>query len=77
MHLALAPKSNAVYSAYKAAMASARESGSLPPPRHILNAPTKLMKEEGYGEGYAYDHDAPKACPGRATFPKAWRADLL
>lgn len=70
VHLALAPKSNAIYTAYKAAMASARGSGSLPPPRHILNAPTKLMKDEGYGEGYAYDHDAPDAFSGQDYFPE-------
>ncbi len=70
VHLALAPKSNAVYTAYKAAMASARESGSLPPPRHILNAPTKLMKEEGHGEGYAYDHNTAEGFSGQNYFPE-------
>ena len=58
VYLALAPKSNAVYTAYKAARAAARETGSLMPPKHILNAPTKMMKDIGYGSGYAYDHDA-------------------
>jgi len=71
VHLALAPKSNAVYAAYKSSMASARESGSLPPPRHILNAPTKLMKDEGYGEGYAYDHNTPEGFSGQNYFPEA------
>jgi len=71
VYLASAPKSNAVYVAYKAAMRSAKEHGSLLPPRHILNAPTKLMKDEGYGSGYAYDHDAPDAFSGQNYFPEA------
>jgi len=70
VHLALAPKSNAVYTAFRGAMASAAESGSLPPPRHILNASTKLMKEEGYGEGYAYDHNTPEGFSGQDYFPE-------
>lgn len=70
VYVATAPKSNAVYTAYKAAMRSAREHGSLPPPRHILNAPTKLMKAEGYGEGYRYDHDEPDAFSGQDYFPE-------
>jgi len=70
VHLALAPKSNAVYAAYKSAIASARDTGSLPPPRHILNAPTRLMKAEGYGEGYAYDHNAPGGFSGQTYFPE-------
>ena len=69
LHLATAPKSNAVYTAYKAAMAAARETGSLMPPAHILNAPTKLMKELGYGAGYEYDHDSEGAFSGRNYFP--------
>lgn len=69
IYLALAPKSNAAYTAYKAAMKSARASGSEPPPKHILNAPTKLMKEEGYGQGYAYDHDAEDGFSGQNYFP--------
>lgn len=69
--LALAPKSNAVYKAYKAASASAREQGSLMPPAHILNAPSKLMKDLGYGAGYAYDHDAPDSFSGQNYFPDA------
>ncbi|WP_061936326.1 replication-associated recombination protein A [Aureimonas sp. AU22] len=71
VYLASAPKSNAVYVAYKAAMRAAKEHGSLLPPRHILNAPTKLMKEEGYGANYAYDHDAPDAFSGQDYFPEA------
>ena len=71
VHLATAPKSNAVYVAYKAARAAAKEHGSLLPPKHILNAPTKLMKSEGYGDGYAYDHDAPDAFSGQDYFPEA------
>jgi len=69
LYLATAPKSNAGYVASKAAMASAKETGSLMPPMHILNAPTALMKELGYGQGYAYDHDAPDAFSGQNYFP--------
>lgn len=69
VYLATAPKSNGVYVAYKAAMRAAKEHGSLPPPKVILNAPTKLMEDEGYGEGYAYDHDAPDAFSGQNYFP--------
>ncbi|MGI9416767.1 MAG: replication-associated recombination protein A [Geminicoccaceae bacterium] len=69
VHLAMAPKSNAVYSAFKRAMAAAKESGSLLPPAHILNAPTKLMKDLGYGKGYDYDHDAPDRFSGQSYFP--------
>lgn len=69
IYLAAAPKSNAGYVAYKAAMRAAKENGSLLPPKHILNAPTKLMKGEGYGSGYAYDHDAPDAFSGQDYFP--------
>ncbi len=71
VYLATAPKSNGVYVAYKAAMRAAKEHGSLLPPKHILNAPTKLMKSEGYGSGYAYDHDAPDAFSGQDYFPEA------
>jgi putative ATPase len=70
VHLAAAPKSNAVYVAYKAARAAARETGSLMPPKHILNAPTKLMKGLGYGKGYAYDHDAEEGFSGQNYFPE-------
>ena len=68
-YLALAPKSNAVYVAYKAAMAAAKKTGSEPPPKHILNAPTRLMEDQGYGAGYAYDHDAPDGFSGQNYFP--------
>lgn len=71
VYLATAPKSNAVYTAFKAAMRSAKENGSLLPPKHILNAPTKLMKEEAYGAGYRYDHDEPDAFSGQDYFPEA------
>src|SRR5690606_41524797 len=60
IYLAVAPKSNASYVAYKRAMRTAKEGGSLGPPKHILNAPTRLMAEEGYGAGYEYDHDTPE-----------------
>ncbi|MFC5386776.1 replication-associated recombination protein A [Aquamicrobium segne] len=70
VYLATAPKSNAVYSAFKGAMRSAKEHGSLLPPKHILNAPTKLMKEENYGAGYRYDHDEPDAFSGQDYFPE-------
>ncbi|TPW29335.1 replication-associated recombination protein A [Pararhizobium mangrovi] len=70
VYLASAPKSNAVYTAYKAAMRAAKENGSLLPPKHILNAPTKLMKGEGYGSGYRYDHDEPDAFSGQNYFPE-------
>lgn len=69
VYLASAPKSNAVYTAYKMARASAQQFGSLLPPKHILNAPTKLMGAEGYGVGYQYDHDAPDAFSGQNYFP--------
>jgi putative ATPase len=69
VHLAAAPKSNAVYTAYKAARAAARETGSLMPPSHILNAPTKMMKSLGYGAGYAYDHDVEGGFSGQNYFP--------
>ena len=69
VYLALAPKSNAAYVAYKAARNAARQTGSKPPPKHILNAPTKMMKEQGYGAGYAYDHDAEDGFSGQNFFP--------
>src|SRR5215468_8982441 len=71
IYVATAPKSNAAYRAYAAAMAAAKEGGSLLPPKHILSAPTKLMKTEGYGAGYDYDHDAPEAFSGQDYFPEA------
>ena len=70
VYLATAPKSNAVYSAFKAAMRAAKEHGSLLPPKHILNAPTKLMKDEDYGAGYRYDRDEPEAFSGQDYFPE-------
>lgn len=70
VYLATAPKSNAVYNAFKAATRAAKENGSLLPPKHILNAPTKLMKEESYGAGYRYDHDEPDAFSGQDYFPE-------
>jgi len=70
IYVATAPKSNAAYRAYGAAMAAAKEGGSLLPPKHILNAPTRLMKSEGYGSGYDYDHDAPEAFSGQDYFPE-------
>ncbi|MEM1315378.1 MAG: replication-associated recombination protein A [Pseudomonadota bacterium] len=69
VHMALAPRSNAVYTAWKGAQALARKTGSEPPPKHILNAPTRLMKDEGYGAGYAYDHDAEDGFSGQNYFP--------
>jgi putative ATPase len=69
VYLATAPKSNAAYKAFGTAMRAAKDGGSLSPPRHILNAPTKLMKDEGYGAGYDYDHGAPEAFSGQNYFP--------
>ncbi|GAK46403.1 recombination factor protein RarA [Tepidicaulis marinus] len=69
LYMASAPKSNAAYKAYGQAMRAAKETGSVAPPAHILNAPTKLMKELGYGEGYVYDHDTPEAFSGQNYFP--------
>jgi len=77
IYLALAPKSNAGYSAYNAARAVAKRSGSEPPPKHILNAPTKLMKDQGYGAGYAYDHDAEDGFSGQNYFPQGMRRQVL
>ena len=71
IYVATAPKSNAAYAAYGAAMRTAKQAGSLLPPKHILNAPTKLMQEEGYGRGYAYDHDTDEAFSGQNYFPDA------
>ena len=69
VYLATAPKSNAVYMAYNAAKRAAKETGSLMPPKHILNAPTKLMKAQGYGKGYDYDHNTAEAFSGQDYFP--------
>jgi putative ATPase len=70
LYLATAPKSNAAYTAQKKAWRSAKETGSLMPPMHILNAPTKLMKNVGYGKGYAYDHDADEGFSGQDYWPE-------
>ena len=77
VYLALAPKSNAVYVAYKAARAAARDTGSQPPPKHILNAPTKLMKDIGYGADYAYDHNAEDGFSGQDYFPEGMKRPVL
>ncbi len=69
LYLGTAPKSNAAYNAHKAAARAAKETGSLMPPAHILNAPTKMMAELGYGAGYAYDHDAEDGFSGADYFP--------
>jgi putative ATPase len=71
VYVATAPKSNASYKAFSAAMRTAKEAGSLLPPKHILNAPTKLMKAENYGEGYEYDHNTPEGFSGQDYFPEA------
>ncbi|HPE26358.1 replication-associated recombination protein A [Albidovulum sp.] len=76
-YLALAPKSNAGYVAYKAARDAARRTGSEPPPRHILNAPTRLMREQGFGAGYAYDHDAEDGFSGQNYFPETMRRPVF
>src|SRR5246500_2702201 len=70
IYVATAPKSNAAYMAFGAAKRVAQEAGSLLPPKHILNAPTRLMQDEGYGSGYEYDHDAPDAFSGQDYFPE-------
>ena len=77
IYLATAPKSNAAYVAYKAAIKLAKAHGSLSPPKVILNAPTKLMEDEGYGEGYAYDHDAPDGFSGQNYFPDGMKRSTL
>src|ERR1043165_415235 len=71
IYLATAPKSNAGYVAFGLASRAAEERGSLLPPKHILNAPTRLMKDEGYGRGYAYDHNDEEAFSGQNYFPDA------
>ncbi len=73
IYLGTAPKSNAAYKAEGAAKRAARETGSLTPPMHILNAPTRMMKDLGYGDGYAYDHDAPDGFSGQNYFPDGMR----
>ena len=69
-YLATAPKSNASYMAWKSAKRAAAETGSLMPPKHAVNAPTKMMKDEGYGDGYIYDHDTPEGFSGLSYFPE-------
>ena len=69
IYLATAPKSNAAFKAFKQAGDAAAKTGSLPPPSHILNAPTKMMKDMGYGANYAYDHDDPDGFSGQNCFP--------
>lgn len=70
VYLATAPRSNRVYAAWKAARKAAQDTGSLPPPKHLLNAPTRLMQEQGYGEGYQYDHDHPDGFSGQDCWPE-------
>src|SRR5437763_1151508 len=77
LYLATAPKSNAAYAAQKNAWRSAKETGSLTPPAHILNAPTKLMKQIGYGKDYAYDHDADEAFSGQDYWPEEMDAQTF
>lgn len=77
LYLALAPKSNAGYAAYKNARAEAKRTGSLTPPAHILNAPTKMMKEQGYGAGYAYDHNEEDGFSGQNYFPDGMKRPVL
>jgi len=77
IYLAAAPKSNAAYVAFGQAQRAAEESGSLLPPKHILNAPTKLMKQEGYGQGYAYDHNEEEGFSGQNYFPDGMERQLF
>jgi putative ATPase len=77
IYLALAPKSNAAYSAYSGARELARKTGSEPPPKHILNAPTRMMKDQGYGKGYQYDHDAEDGFSGQTYFPDGVKRPIL
>ncbi len=77
IYLATAPKSNAAYSASKAAIRSAKATGSLMPPKHILNAPTKLMKDEGYGKNYAYDHNTAEGFSGQNYFPDEMEREIF
>ena len=77
IYLALAPKSNAGYGAFKAAQRAAKKTGSAPPPKHILNAPTKLMEEQGYGSGYQYDHEAQDGFSGQNYFPDGMKRGVF
>lgn len=76
-YLALAPKSNGVYTGWKSALNEARRTGSEPPPKHILNAPTRMMKDQGFGAGYAYDHDAEDGFSGQNYFPETMKRPVL
>ncbi|WP_442772893.1 replication-associated recombination protein A [Paenirhodobacter enshiensis] len=77
IYLALAPKTNAGYVAYKAARQLAKKTGSAPPPMHIINAPTRLMEEQGFGAGYQYDHDAEDGFSGQNYFPEGLKRPVL
>ena len=77
IYLATAPKSNAAYKAFKDSQRLAKQTGSLAPPKHILNAPTKMMKDLGYGENYAYDHDAEDGFSGQSFFPDSMKREQL
>jgi putative ATPase len=77
IHLATAPKSNAAYVAYKAARRAAADTGSLMPPKHILNAPTSMMKDQGYGSGYKYDHDTEEGFSGQDYFPESMKRPVF
>jgi putative ATPase len=77
IHLASAPKSNAAYTAFGAARRAARETGSLMPPKHILNAPTKLMQQLGYSKGYQYDHAAEEGFSGQDYFPEGMQRQVF
>lgn len=77
IYLALAPKTNAGYAAYKAARALAKKTGSEPPPKHILNAPTSLMADQGYGDGYQYDHEAEDGFSGQNYFPEGIKRPVI
>ncbi len=77
VYLATAPKSNASYAAYKKAKIAAQRFGSLPPPKHILNAPTKMMRDMGYHEGYQYDHDTPEGFSGQNYFPEKMKRETF
>jgi putative ATPase len=68
-YVATAPKSNAAYTAFNAALEAAAATGSVPPPKHLVNAPTRMMREMGFKEGYRYDHDWPDAFSGQEFFP--------
>ena len=77
VYLALAPKSNAIYTAFNAAMLAAKANGSLMPPKHILNAPTKLLEELGYSEGYSYDHNQEEGFSGQNYFPEGMEREVF